>query len=180
MNTDPRWLESQHQSPFIASAPGSPPSTASTACRLHTPLPWGSGRGGAPGCPSHPGGEGVQELFLALSPGNSAVSLNHFQLHKRLPGSLQRPLSSEAPQPENASPACLRGWPLEAEGTASGRLPAPAPGPEMPPFRSIQADDRVPLLFSLGRAPWRGVHTLNRRWRMGRPTEPSHSRLTQK
>lgn len=69
---------------LAASAPGSLPSL-------------GSWEGGAPGHPSYPAER------CALSPGNAVMSPDPVRLHKRLPGSLQKPLRLEAPQPEKAS-----------------------------------------------------------------------------
>lgn len=111
----------------------------------------------------------MQEPFLALSPGNSAVSLNHFQLHKRLSGSLRRPLSSEAPQPENASlPACgagpwrPRGW------LVGGSLP-------LPQGQSCHPSDPSRLTVSPYSSHLEGleggVHALSGRRRTGRPAE---------
>ena len=50
-----------------------------------TPHFLGSRERGSSRLPPPSWGRGAQELLLALSPGNFAVSLNHFQLHKRLP-----------------------------------------------------------------------------------------------
>lgn len=87
--------------------------------RATHPASWGPGRGGGAGCPSHPGGRARRKCSLHYLPdGDFAVSLNHFQLHKRLLGSPWRLLFSEASQPENASlPACWAGpWRLRGRG----------------------------------------------------------------
>lgn len=103
MHGGPRQLDSQHQSAFTASAPGSLASLPAPHEGSTPHFRGVLGEGKLQAAPAILGGEGVQEPFLARSPGNFAISPNHFQLLKRLPGSLRRPLSSEAPQPENAS-----------------------------------------------------------------------------
>ena len=105
-------------------------------------------------------------MFFALSAGDFAVSLNHFQLHKRLPGSPWRLLFSEASQPENASlPACCAGpWRLRGRGREPPhpRPRAGAAGQEcLARGRPDPSDSSGPLVCppphgSLGRTQKRG------------------------
>lgn len=75
-------------------------------------------------------------------------------------------------------PACLRGWPLEAGGMASGRLPGPAPGSELPPLRSIRTTvSPTPLTW---KGSEEGAHALSRRRRMGGQQSLPDSCLSQK
>lgn len=125
---------------------------AAGAClphRTHRPLPWGLGQGAAPGCPSHPAGKACKNQSLSHLQ-ETAVSANGFQPHKRLSGSLWRPLPSEAPQPEGMAPC-------------EAARPHPRAGAGMPPpLRSIQANNV--LASASASAPHA---SLGRTWRRG-------------
>ena len=150
--------------------------TASTKARLQPPHQARSPHCQRPTRAPHPTSAGFWERGNSRLPqpswgGRVYKNRSLHDLQETLP--FLRTTFRGAPARERL-PACLRGWPPEAEGTARGRLPTPARGLEPPPRRSIRAHGvppHSPCLEGLRG----GVRALCRR--TSRVEKPADSRL---